>query len=97
MKPLKWLLLKTWEHAPFFYFGAPATVEAGAILARISTTEKIYCEKKLKKIKKIFPKPLDNSGYIGYTYYRKKEREVKENVNQSSRQQHKKSPGTGKY
>lgn len=74
---------------PFFIFGAPATVEAGAILARIGTTEKINREKKLKKVEKIFPKPLDNSGNIGYTYYRKKEREVKENVNQSSRQQHK--------
>ena len=74
---------------PFFYFGAPATVEAGAILARIGTTEKIVCEKKLKKFEKNFPKPLDKSGNIVYTNYRKKEREVKKNVNQSSRQQHK--------
>ena len=85
-KPLKWHSLKTWEHAPFFIFGAPATVEAGAILARIGTTEKNVCEKKLKKVEKNFPKPLDKSGNIVYTNYRKKEREVKKNVNQSSRQ-----------
>lgn len=78
-KPLKWHSLKTWEHAPFFYFGAPATVEAGAILARIGTTEKIVCEKKLKKFEKKFPKPLDKSGNMVYTNYRKKERELKKN------------------
>ena len=71
---------------PFFYLGAPATVEAGAILARIDTTEKINREKKMKKVEKNFPKPLDKPGNIGYTYYRKKEREVTNNVNQSSRQ-----------
>lgn len=62
-----------------FYFGAPATTQAGANLARFGATEKIVCEKKLKKNKKIFPKSLDKSGNIGYTYYRKKEREVKKN------------------
>ena len=62
-----------------FFLGAPATAQAGANLARLQATEKIVCEKKLKKIKKIFPKPLDKSGNIGYTNYRKKEREVKKN------------------
>ncbi len=63
----------------FIFLGAPATVEAGAILARIGTTDKIVCEKKLKKIEKNFPKPLDKSGNMVYTNYRKKEREVKKN------------------
>lgn len=75
-----WLSCKR-SATPLFLLGAPATVGAGAILARISTIEKIICEKKLKKVEKIFPKPLDKSGNIGYTNYRKKEREVKKNDN----------------
>lgn len=64
---------------PLFYLGAPATVEAGAILAKTNATEKIICEKKLKKVEKNFPKPLDKPRDMVYTNYRKKEREVKKN------------------